>query len=50
MQVGWGARFSVAAVCFPKAASKVAQLSSTVVIDINEGRKLPSEGSACVHG
>lgn len=29
-----------------RALSKVAELSSTVVIDINEGRKLASEGSA----
>lgn len=29
-----------------RALSKVAELSSAVVIDINEGRKLASEGSA----
>lgn len=33
----------------PTAASKVAQLSSRVVIDISEGRKLASEGSANFH-
>jgi len=31
------------------ALSKVAQLNSTVVIDINEGRNLASEGSANFH-
>lgn len=30
----------------PKASSRVLQLSSTVVIDINEGRRLASEGPA----